>query len=235
MNSKKTILLKIIVLAVLLMNFISINAQNNALILNGAVTVLNGGTAATPIYIVVNQSNPSGIVRNSGHINSENQYHYIKWVAGTNTGNYVFPFGVGGNAADYIPFTFNKTTAGASDVQLSTWFTDVQNFPKPAATNVGAVTNMFGTADSTLFAIDRFWDIQASATADLTFSYRGIENTTVNPNDTVKTQHWNGTAWDAQVGLGSLGVTTGVGIAGPFIGQNTFSPWVLTVVPVCPE
>ena len=213
-----------------------VNAQNNALILNGGYAVLNGGTASNPTYLVVNQPNTSGITRpGGGHINSENQYNYVKWVAGTNTGNYIFPLGVAGNAADYIPFTFNKTTAGASDVQLSTWFTDVQNFPKPAATNVGAVTNMFGTADSTLFAIDRFWDIQATATADLTFSYRGIENTTINPNDTVKTQHWNGSAWDAQVGLGSLGVTTGVGIAGPFIGQNTFSPWVLSVVPVCPE
>src|SRR5690606_17677122 len=31
------------------------------------------------------------------------------------------------------------------------------------------------------------------------------------------------------------GVTSGIGTAGPFIGQNTFSPWVLSVVPICPE
>jgi gliding motility-associated-like protein len=205
-----------------------VNAQNNALILNGGYAVLNGGTVSNPAYLVVNQPNTSGITRpGGGHINSENQYNYVKWVAGTNTGNYIFPFGVSGNAADYIPFTFNKTTAGVSDVQLSTWFTDVQNFPKPAATNVGAVTNMFGTADSTLFAIDRFWDIQATATADLTFSYRGVENTTINPTSVVRTQHWNGSAWDSPVGPGNLGVTTSIGTAGPFMGQNTFSPWVL--------
>ena len=39
-----------------------IQAQNNALVLNGAVTVLNGGTAATPIYIVVNQNNQANQV-----------------------------------------------------------------------------------------------------------------------------------------------------------------------------
>ncbi|KAB2859452.1 MAG: T9SS type B sorting domain-containing protein [Flavobacteriales bacterium] len=225
-----------IYILLLIISLSSVIQAQNALILNGGITVLNGGVASNPVYLVVNQPNSSGIVRASGgHIHSENQYNYVKWVAGTNTGNYIFPFGVGGNSSDYIPFTFNKTTAGASDIQLSTWFTDVQNNPKPAATNVGAVTNMTGTADSTLFAIDRFWDIQASATADLTFSYRGIENTTINPNDTVKTQHWNGSAWDNQVGPGNLGVTTGVGTAGPFIGQNTFSPWVLSVVPICPE
>ncbi|MBW6482180.1 MAG: gliding motility-associated C-terminal domain-containing protein [Vicingaceae bacterium] len=213
----------------------SFKAQNNALVLNGAVTVLNGGTAATPIYIVVNQNNPLGIVRNAGHIHSENQYNYVRWVAGTNTGNYVVPFGVGGNLSDYIPFTFNKTTAGSSNIQTSTWFTNVPNFPKPAATNVGPVTNMFNFADSVQYAIDRFWDIQAVATADLTFSYRGVENTTINPTGNVRTQHWNGTTWDAPVLPGNPGVTAGIGSAGPFVGQTTFSPWVLSVIPICEQ
>lgn len=212
-----------------------IQAQNNALVLNGAVTVLNGGTAAIPIYIVVNQNNPLGIVRNGGHIHSENQYNYVRWVAGTNTGNYVIPFGVGANLADYIPFTFNKTTAGSSNIQTSTWFTNVPNFPKPAATNVGPVTNMFNFADSVQYAIDRFWDIQAVATADLTFSYRGVENTTINPTGNVRTQHWNGTTWDAPVLPGNPGVTAGIGSAGPFVGQTTFSPWVLSVIPICEQ
>lgn len=229
MNSNKTILFKGIVFLVLLINFTIVSAQNNTIVLNGGYTILNGGSSTTPVYLVVNQPSPLGIVRaGGGHINSENQYNYIKWVTGTNTGNYIFPFGVAANAADYIPFTFNKTTSGSSDVQLSTWFTDIQNFPKPTATNVGAVTNMFGTADSVLYAIDRFWDIQATATADLTFSYRGIENTTSSPTNLVKAQHWNGASWDAPVGAGSMGTTSGVGIAGPFMGQNTFSPWILT-------
>lgn len=223
----------LLVLQIVCLNFSM--AQNNALVLNGALTILNGGTTTTPIYMVVNQNNPLGIVRNSGHINSENQYNYIKWESGSTTGNYVFPFGIGSNTADYIPFTFNKTTAGASDIQLSTWFTNTPNFPRPATTNVGAVTSMTGTADSVLFAIDRFWDIQSTATADLTFSYRGIENTTIAPTDTVKAQHWNGVSWDAPVGPGNFGLTTGIGTAGPFMGQNTFSPWILSLQPQCPS
>lgn len=212
-------------------------SQNNSIVLNGAVTVMNGGTATTPVYIVVNQNSPSGIVRNSGHIHSENQYNFIKWEAGTTTGNYVIPFGIGGNLSDYIPFTFNKTTAGSSNVMMSTWTTDIPNFPRPSATNVGAVTNMIGFADSVLYAIDRFWDIQTSTatTADLTFSYRGIENTTVSPTNSVRAQHWSGTSWDNPVIPGNIGVTTGVGTAGPFVNQNTFSPWVLTIEPTCPE
>ncbi len=225
-------------LFLLLVSCCSITQAQNALVLNGGITVMNGGAAGTPVYLVVNESNTAGITRlaGGGHIHSENQYNFVKWISGTGTGNYVFPFGVAGNAADYIPFTFNKTTAGNSDIDMSTWQTDIPNNPHPAATNVGPVTSMTGTADSVLYALDRFWDIQTSAatTADLTFSYLGIENTTSNPLDTVKAQHWDGSVWDPQVGPGNLGVVAGVGTAGPFVGQTTFSPWILSIIPNCP-
>lgn len=222
----------------MLISFCSLLHAQNTLVLNGGITVLNGGVAGTPVYLVVNESNSAGITRlaGGGHIHSENQYNYVRWNSGTGTGNYVIPFGVGGNAADYIPFTFNKTTAGSSDLDMSTWQTNIPNMPHAAATNVGPVTSMTGSADSVLYALDRFWDIQTSAptTADLTFSYLGVENTTSSPLDTVKAQHWNGGAWDPQVGPGNLGVIAGVGTAGPFIGQTTFSPWILSIVPNCP-
>ncbi len=203
-------------------------AQNNSLVLNGAYIILDGGTAATNVYMVVDQKDTAGIIRNAGHINSEGQYNFVKWISGTGTGNYIFPFGVGGTAADYIPFTFKKTTAANSDIGMSTWTTNPQNMPHPAATNVGAVTNMTGVPDSVNNAIDRFWDIQSpTVTADLTFSYRGIENTTIVPADTFKAQHWNGLAWDPQAGPGNPGVTVGIGSVGPIPNQTTFSPWVL--------
>jgi len=214
--------------------FLTLNlaAQNNSLIIDGAFIVLDGGSATRNIVIVIDQNNTNGIIRtpSGGFIHSESQYNYVKWNAGNNTGSYVFPFGIRTNAADYIPFIFNKSTNNTSDVSLSTWFTDPLNIPKPSTTNVGPVTNMFGTADSVVLAIDRFWDIQTATitTADITFSYRGVENTTTNPTNNFLAQHWNGTSWDPQVGPGNPGVTTGIGTVGPVLGQNTFSPWVLT-------
>ncbi len=229
---------RVYLLFMLLMCCSLVQAQN-ALVLNGGITVLNGGTAGTQVYLVVNEASTTGITRlaGGGHIHSENQYNFVKWESGTGTGNYVFPFGVAGNAADYIPFTFNKTTAGSSDIDMSTWQTNVQNVPHAAATNVGPVTSMTGTADSVVSALDRFWDIQTSAavTADLTFSYLGaVENTTASPTDTVKAQHWNGTSWDVQAGPGNLGVIAGIGTVGPIPNQTTFSPWILSVIPTCP-
>lgn len=205
-------------------------SQNNALVINGAYINLNGGTNAVPVYLVVAQSGTSAITRINGHIHSEGQYNIVKWNTGTNSGTYVFPFGVGGTASNYIPFTFTKTTTGTAAINVSTWATNQQNVPHPAASNVGAVSNMKGTADSVKNAIDRFWNIQSPTpvTADLTFSYQGSENTTLAPTDTFKTQHWNGTSWDVQAGPGNPGVTTGIGKVGPITGRSTFSPWVLT-------
>jgi gliding motility-associated-like protein len=207
-----------------------LNAQNSV-VLNGAYIVLNGGTAANNINLVVDQPNPNGIVRMAGgHIHSENQYNVVKWLCGASTGAFVFHFGVDGTAGDYIPFTFDKT-AGNSDVSMSTWTTSNTNLPKPMASNVAGVTSMTDVTDSVDFALDRFWDIQAtSTTADLTFSYRGIENSTASPTDEIKAQHWNGTSWDAAVGPGDIGVSTGIGTAGPITGQSSFSPWVLITV-----
>lgn len=205
-------------------------SQNNMLVLNGVYVNLSGGSKTSPIYIVVNQNSASGIIRTSGHINSEGQYNIIKWNTGTSTGNYIFPFGVAGNASDYVPFVFNKTTTGSTTIAVSTWSTNKQNIPHPAASNVAAVNSMSGTADSVNNAIDRFWDIQSPSpvTGDLTFSYRGKENTTLAPTDTFKTQHWNGTSWDLPAGAGNRGVTTGIGTVGPVTGRTTFSPWMLT-------
>lgn len=206
--------------------------QNNALVMNGAAVVMNGGTVTTPIYLVVNQPNTAGITYSGGsRIVSEGQYNFVQWNCGTGTGSYIIPFGATVSAAVYsLPFTFEKTTGLSSDLGVSTWHTDQQNMPHPAISNVAAVCCMGGLGDSVTSAIDRFWDIRTSAatTANLTFSYAGPENTTSVPTDPFKAQHWNGTSWDAAVGPGQAGVTgLTVGTVGPVIGQNTFSPWVL--------
>jgi hypothetical protein len=212
-----------------------VSAQNNSLILNGGYVVLKGNTISNPVYFVINQNSTSGIIRpGGGHIHSEDQYGFIKWIMGTGTGNYIFPFGISGFSADYIPFTFNKTTSGNSDIAVSTWATNIQNIPYPGTSNVTAVCCMNTCeVEPVNSAIDRFWDIRSSGntTANLTFSYLGFENTTASPLGIFMAQHWDGVQWDSQKGPGNIGVTTGVGTVGPVIGQTTFSPWVITKVP----
>jgi hypothetical protein len=223
-------------LAILLMlAFASARAQNNSIVLNGAYINLNGGTSSVPIYMVVNQTSSTGISRTAGHIICESQYNRVKWMMGTGTGNYIVPFGYSTTA--YLPLTFNKTTAGSSNIDFATWGTNSQNVPKPEASNNGSipgVNDMTGKGDSVTTAIDRFWDIHTSApvTANLTFSYRAEENnTTLLPMEHVDAQHWNGTSWDPPLQGTALGVVSGVG-ATTITGASNFSPWVLVHRPM---
>ncbi len=215
------------ILIIFFLNIACLSYAQNLVNINGAYININGGTNITPIYVVVNEPNTLGIVRTSGHIISEGQYNFVRWKTVSNTGAYVFPFGKGGIAANYIPFTFNKVS-GNSDVDMSTWGTTPQNMPHPNTSNVAAVTSMTCVPDSVQRAIDRFWDIRATGTtADLTFSYLGMENTTAAPTAALKAIHWNGSTWDPPVGPGNTGVVAGVGIVGTVTGQSSFSPWTL--------
>lgn len=210
-----------------------LKSQNNALVLNGAYIILDGGTVVTNIYVVVDQTSTLGIVNpGGGHINSEGQYNFVKWNSGTGTGNYIFPFGVGGNPVDYIPFEFNKLTNGNADLSVSTYATNSANIPFP-----NPVTSMAQAPNS----IDRFWDVRSSSnvTADINFRYRGIENTNSScPTDTLKAQYWNNPAgpWSALINPGNIGVTTGIGSVGVVSNQtyfqNTETIWALTSVPI---
>lgn len=209
--------------------------SQNALVLNGAYIRMNGGTAANPIFLVVNQPQTTGIIRpGGGHIHSENQYNHVRWISSTTTGNYIFPFGVAGTAADYIPFEFNKTSAGNANLTVSTYSTNAANVPLATP-----VTSMPQSAT----AIDRFWDIRATAaaTGNLTFRYRGIENTIATcATDTLKSQYWNNPAgpWSTMIGPGNPGVTAGIGAVGPIPGQTYFQTtetiWALSSVTISP-
>ena len=228
---------------------------NNLNLLNSGTTTLNvntivGGGYAAPTGVLVIGSNvfnlnqhtlivnnpaTTGISYNTGYIISETNApinpSIIEWNMGTNTGSFVYPFGVSGVQ---IPFTFQKTTSGASSVSVSTRATLTNdNTPYAGASDNGtvpAVSNMLSVWGGSAIGsvIDRWWDINTSSatTANLTFSYRGSENSmTLNPTGPLRAQHWNGTQWDWPVGAGT-GVVSGVGTA-TVNGASTFSPWIL--------
>lgn len=195
-----------------------LHGQNNALVLNGAYVTLNGGTPATPVYLVVNQPNALGITRTSGHIISESDYNFVKWNEGASNGSYVYPFGY--STTDYLPVTFNKT-GGNANLAISTYYpTTNANANLPLA---NTVTNMFSSgpgSDASNLVVDRWWRMQvengvSAPTADLTFSYRGVENSILPiscPADLIVAQYWNSPNWvTPALNPGSACATVGVG------------------------
>jgi hypothetical protein len=189
----------------------------------------------------VTNSAAGAITYGAGYIQSETNAgvnpSIVRWYHGTTMGAHVYPFGV---AASQLPFTFNITTpmAAATDyVDVSTRSTAINdNLPWAGASNVAAVSQMFspiiGGAGEIPVVVDRWWDITTSSpvTADVTFSYRGSENTLMAPYNVgnLGAQHWNGAGWDPPVGTAAA-VLAGVG-AVTAAGLNTFSPWVLSSV-----
>ncbi|MCE3229523.1 MAG: hypothetical protein K0S32_4074 [Bacteroidetes bacterium] len=219
----------------------------------GGVTTTNGVlSVGNVIYslnsFVLTMRNPAaaGITYGTGYILSETNAavnpSILRWNMNTSTGAHVIPFGVAGTQ---IPFTFNKTTAGASNIDVSTRATAASdNLPWAGASNVGAVSffycpnnGMSGNPCASNSVVDRWWDITPSAavTANVTFSYRGSENTLNAPYNTgnLGAQYWDGSYWNLDNATygSAAAVTAGVG-AVTANGLSQFCPYVLSSVSV---
>ncbi len=159
--------MKIILTNIFLLLFFSFIAQNNALVLkDNPYIVLNGGTAATPVYLVVNQPNANGIVTqgsSGANIISENEYNYVKWMVGTTaSGTFNVPFTTGvGGTEQQIPLAMQVTGAGAGsgDLLFSTYETNDNNLPW--ASGVTHFQSSTGIVDNKDWVVDRFWILDA--------------------------------------------------------------------------
>lgn len=217
----------------------------------GGVTTINGVlSVGNVIYnlnsflLTITNAVGSAVTYGTGYILSETNAainpSIMRWNMNTNTGAHIFPFGVAGTQ---IPFTFNKTTVGVSNINVSTRAVAASdNLPWAGASNVGAMTSFYcpnngmsGNACAGNSVIDRWWDITPSAavTANVTFSYRGLENTLTPPYNTgnIGAQFWDGTYWNANNATfgNALAVTAGVGNV-TAAGLTQFCPYVLSSV-----
>jgi hypothetical protein len=214
--------------------------QNNSLVLNGAFITLNNGTYSNPAYLVVNSGQPSAILRNSGHIISESEGNFVKWITSdvTSTTDYTIPFGY--SNSDYLPVIIHKTSVGsgaghtdnASPIVISTWGTPSNNMAW-----ANSVTSMTGPSGADEFnsVIDRWWQVLAGTNVSATFdvTYRGSENTTASANGIFNGQQFDipTDQWYSAAGSGT-GVTSGTGTVSNINllthGLNTSSPYVLS-------
>lgn len=184
-------------------------------------------------------SNPAtaAVTSTTGYVISETNVgtnpSIMTWRMGTTVGNYSFPFGTATGVL--IPLGFNKTVATSANVSIAT---------RPTATSAntpwaGGVTHMY---DPTLAqdgsdeaVIDRWWEINSTATitADVTFRYRGLENTMSVPYNTgnVGAQYWTAAWLPNNANIGSApAVLVGVGAvtANALTISNAYTPWVLS-------
>jgi hypothetical protein len=203
---------------------------------NNVLTLQNGELNLNNNTLTINNPALGAIVRNNNafirsETNAATNNSRICWNTGTNTGAYLFPFGV--STSEYIPVTFNKQTNANTTICIATRATGADNTPWAAG-----VTNVSGVSGATAIndVIDRWWNITSSTNplpapgANVTFRYRGVENTLApSQTDNIAAQHWNGTDWDPIHLPGAPAVTTGIGSV-TANGLTAFSPYVLVRV-----
>lgn len=210
------------------------------------------GCAQGTASVCATSGSPSWIV-------SEGQYNYVVWRSLVNGTSYLIPVGTttataGNITPAYLPVAFLQNSGTTDRIALSTWTTGSDNkvggiwngisdgLPGIGSTTVAAVTSMNTTSgiDGTVGSvIDRWWDIDASGStnADVTFRYRGSENTmTVSPTGTLAAQHWTGSYWNNGQGgtQGTKNSTTASGgtvaatvYSATATGLTEFTPYVL--------
>lgn len=218
-------------LAMLLLTASMVAAQGRLILNGGKVTLANGAT------VVIDNPASNAITRTSGHIISEGENNILQWNLRTTTGTYTIPWGYG--SSNYIPLTFTKTAGtGSGRFKFSTYHTTSNNSVRPAG-----VTNLNGTtgADISSFAVDRFWQINATGyTAkptlnNIVMSYAGSEYDA--PNDVtleskLTAQRWNATtsSWIDYISGGVVNATANT-VTIPTINAANLEPWWMVAYP----
>jgi hypothetical protein len=212
-------------------------AANNAILsstdlnVSNNLNLINGGLSINGRILNITKSATNAITRTNGCVLSETTtlpYSQLRWSIGTSTGSFVFPFGKTNAASDYIPFTFNVTTAGspaAGTVSLLTYATSSNNLPWPDG--VGNFDSTPGV-DNSAKSPDRFWYITLNGYTTNPYSTVTFVATPseVGSITNLRAQRWNvaTSRWDAP----KSGQSNPNNYSATVPGVNTFSPWVLT-------
>ena len=192
--------------------------------------------------LTVKNPSPTAVNRTSGFIVSETDpatgYGEVKWMIGSGTGNYIFPFG-NALAASYLPVSFNITAPGNNSVgylTVATYPTSVIATPnnRPLPTGLSSLMSLSGSENASN-VLDRWWVMDASSyttppVSDLALTYRDNEwdatggSTNSIVENLLKAQSSDGSMW-TPVPAGIINATTNTVIIN---NVNTYNPfWTL--------
>ncbi len=172
----------------------------------------NGQLDLNNNLLTIESGKADAINRINGYLKSETftttNNAELKW-CNLSAGTHIFPFGF--SNSEYLPVSFTPTLGIGNTVSVSTRAASKAN-NIPFATYVNNYQGDVADASASS-VINRWWTIKANGiTADITFSYRGIENKvrTNNAASTLSIQSWTGSSWSTPFGS-AKGATSGIG------------------------
>jgi hypothetical protein len=147
-----------IVFALFIISFKQAFCQARLILNNGAFININNGA-----FLVIDNSASNAITRNTtGHIISEGENNRVAWAIRTNSGSYTVPFGY--STSDYIPLTFNISSAGvgAGNFIFSTYRSPSWDNNANKPTGVSHMYQNGTLSNNSAKVIDRFYQIDAT-------------------------------------------------------------------------
>lgn len=224
----------LVCLVFILLNYNYLFAQQQVVLDNNVfISISNSAN------VVLDNANSNALLVNTiGNIISEGENNVLKWMVQNNTGNYVVPFATHSHTS--IPLQLNITNAGVgsnASVLFSTYetATDKNNNYPSDVTDLN--TNCRDSVG--LFAIDRFWRIDAQGystkpTAVISFGYSNSANELAGLNAiteaNLKAMRFNSSinSWEAPQKLAGIANTTTKAVAGTSVAPIDFyKSWTL--------
>jgi hypothetical protein len=215
MIAKSVYKILFIVFALFIFSLKQAICQARLIINNGAYLNISNGA-----FLVIDNGSANAITRNtSGHIISEGENNRVAWTIGTNTGSYTVPFGF--STTDYIPLTFNISSAGvgAGNFIFSTYRTATWDNNASKPTGISQMYLNGTTTNNSAKVLDRFYQIDATTASysskpilnSVLLSYADLEHT-VATNSITETnlgaQYWTiGTGWLQNLPVGTVNTT----------------------------
>lgn len=180
-------------------------SQSRVIINNNAYIRMNGGTSATPVFMVVQNGNANAITTagSGGNFVSESEWNILRWHIGTNTGTFTIPYTSNPATTNFkFPFTMQITAGGvgAGIFDFSTYET-ATDMNVPWASIVTHMTDADNVpADNSLNVVDRFWIMNTTGyttkpDVNMTFGYVDHANELYGTNTiseaSLVAQRWN--------------------------------------------
>jgi hypothetical protein len=224
---------KFVALVVVLSISILVYPQARIVIQDGGIINITNSA-----YLVIDNPQPNAITRsNIGHIISEGENNVLRWNIGTNSGDYIVPFGIG--PSTYLPLSLSLNGAnGNGHFIFSTYGSPTWQNSLYMPSVITHMNSDIDGSDNSNHVTDRFYQVNPigytlkPTATNLQFSYLDTEHSVASNTiieSFLQAQRWNPTLgdWNDLNPIGTANTTQNTVDIISVAPSNLYGWWVL--------